>query len=246
MSLATIRPKAARVRRRPSAAQTPGRATWPRVMPPKPIRRGVVSTLMSHVGHGQPTACPCASDGKGPGVFHAADGAAAPAAPAVTSVATLLTRHVLRDGELVILFLKPSRWYIALNSLSTIAAVAIVLGALHNAPHLRGYVEAGVVVIAGRVMWSVLNWMGRLYVLTDQRVLRLSGVFNIEIFDCPIRKVARTRVFRTFRERLLGLGSIEIIPALEDRPCGIWQTVRRPDEVNEQIQQAIRRGSQGH
>jgi Bacterial PH domain len=213
-------------------------------MPRASIRRGVVSTLLGYGRRGQPAAYTCASEAKGAGVLHAAaEGAAAPAAPVVTSVATLLTRHVLRDGELVILILKPSRWYIALSSLSVIAAVAIILGALHNAPHLRGYVEAGVIVIAGRIMWSVLNWMGRLYVLTDQRVLRLSGVFSIEIFDCPLRKISGTRVFRAFRERLLGLGSIEITPSIEDRPCGIWQTVRRPHEVNEQIQQAVRRSS---
>src|SRR5207249_6175706 len=35
------------------------------------------------------------------------------------------------------------------------------------------YVEAGLFVLAGRVMWAVLQWMGRLYVLTDLRILRL-------------------------------------------------------------------------
>jgi hypothetical protein len=181
------------------------------------------------------------------GVLNAAEGAAAApvAPPIITSVATLLTRHVLRDGELVILILKPSRWYIALSSLKVAAAVAIILCALHGDPHIRGFVEVGVSVIGGRVMWATLNWMGRLYVLTDQRVLRLSGVFSIEIFDCPLRKIARTRVFRTFRERLLGLGSIEILPVDEEKPCGVWQMVRRPLEVNEQIQQAIRRLTPG-
>ena len=56
------------------------------------------------------------------------------------------------------------------------------------------YVEAGIFVLAGRVMWAVLQWMSRMYILTDLRVIRLSGVFHVDIYDCPLRKIARTRL----------------------------------------------------
>ncbi|HZL36184.1 MAG TPA: PH domain-containing protein [Tepidisphaeraceae bacterium] len=181
----------------------------------------------------------CAGEGVG----------AAPAArvPAIASLASLLTRHVLRDGELVLLILKPSRWFILINSMPTIAAALIILGALHlaRAPHFHLYFEAALFVIGGCLTWYVLQWMGRLYVLTDQRVLRLAGIFSIEVFDCPLRRVSRTRIIRTPREQVLALGSIEIIPSDEDRPCALWQTVCRPREVQEQIQGAIRRSRQG-
>jgi hypothetical protein len=91
----------------------------------------------------------------------------------------------------------------------------------------------------------VLQWMGRLYVLTDMRILRLSGVFNINIFDCPLRKVARTRVVRSMRERLLRLGSIEVTPCDADCPPGIWNTIAKPDLVNDQIVAAINRAKAG-
>lgn len=113
-------------------------------------------------------------------------------------------------------------------------------------PAAQWYVAAGTSVIAGRVMWSILNWMGRLYVLTDMRILRLSGVFAIEIFDCPLRKVAITRVVYSFRERLWRLGSIEIIPKDDQgSPPGLWQTIRRPMKVHEQILDAIHRAKCG-
>src|SRR6185437_5943403 len=56
--------------------------------------------------------------------------AAAPAVapPAVsTSLATLLTRHVLRDGEIILLILKPSLWTILFNSLPAIGIALIVM-----------------------------------------------------------------------------------------------------------------------
>src|SRR3954467_9304400 len=127
--------------------------------------------------------------------LHAAEAcpAASPTA-AVTPLGALLARHIIRDGEVVLLVLKPSLWFILLSSLRFIAAVAMVamvaitLEGRYNREWF--YVEAAIFLVAGRVMFSVLQWMGRLYVLTDMRVIRLSGVFKLEIFDCALRKIA--------------------------------------------------------
>jgi hypothetical protein len=111
--------------------------------------------------------------------------------------------------------------------------------------HPRSYIEAGVLILAARLMWSAMQWMGRLYVLTDLRILSLSGVWTVNIFDCPLRKVARTRILHTMRERICRLGSIEIIPLDETYPIGMWQMVSRPVAINEQIVAAINRAKQG-
>jgi hypothetical protein len=166
---------------------------------------------------------------------------------AVTPLGAMLVRHIVRDGEVVLLALKPSFWYILLSSLRFIAVVSILaLGAIawegrHNREWF--YIEAAIFLLAGRIMWATLQWMGRLYVLTDLRVIRLSGVFKLDIFDCALRKIARTEVTSSARERLCGTGSIEIIPG-DDRTPAIWQTVRRPLEVNELIVSTINRAKQ--
>ena len=126
---------------------------------------------------------------------------AATAAPARTSpsLAALLTGHILQDGEVILLILKPSLWFILLSSLRWLAAIAILLVAAKIYDDaLPGknvlYLEAGIFCMAGRVMFAVLQWMGRLYVLTDMRIVKLSGIFSPALFDCPLRKVAGTRV----------------------------------------------------
>ena len=179
-----------------------------------------------------------------------ADAVAAPAAGTQTSLAALLAGRVLQDGELVLLILKPSIWFIPLSVLrfAAIVVILMVAAALYGdrlPGHTVSYVEAGIFVIAGRVMWAVLQWMNRLYVLTDLRILRLSGVFTVDVFTCPLRKVDRTRLTRTTRERLLRLGSIEIIPCGNDRSPAVWQTVARPLEVHDQVVAAINRAKQG-
>ena len=167
-----------------------------------------------------------------------------------TSIGMLLTNHVLQDGELVLLVLKPSVWFVLISSSWTIGLVLIgLLSALVFDEEVPGrastWVELAVFLLAGRVMWAVLHWMGRLYILTDMRILRLSGVFNVNIFDCPLRKVARTRVLRTMRERLMRLGSIEVTPCDTECEAGAWNTVAKPDVVNEQINAAINRAKSG-
>jgi hypothetical protein len=56
----------------------------------------------------------------------ASEGAAAAAPPFSPSLATLLATHILRDGELVLLILKPSFWFVLLSSLRFIAIVLIL------------------------------------------------------------------------------------------------------------------------
>jgi hypothetical protein len=169
-------------------------------------------------------------------------------APSVgIGTATLLARQVLRDGEIVILILKPSRWSIVLNSLRWAAAILIAAIAAHiyNPRFTHVYAEVAAWAVAARVMWATLQWMGRVYVLTDQRIVRIGGVYNVEIFECPLRKVGKIRRLGSFRERVMRLGSVEIMPEDETRPCAVWQSIRKPADVLEQIQKAVRRAKQG-
>lgn len=179
----------------------------------------------------------------------AAAGSPAEAIPSAraTSLGTLLGSHVLRDGELVLFILKPSLWFIVFNSLAFALVVSFVAAALaltDRRTHDQFYFEAALFVISGRVMWAVLQWMGRLYILTDQRVLRITGIFSVEIFDCPLRKVVRARMVSTAREKLVGVGSIEIIPSDEAIPSAIWQTISQPKEILDRLRAAIARAKQ--
>jgi PH (Pleckstrin Homology) domain-containing protein len=174
--------------------------------------------------------------------------AAATPMPQRAGLAALFTGHILRDGELILLVLKPSLWFVPIHAafFSAVVGCLAVGAALAGGvgPRDRIYFDAAIILIGARLMWASLAWMGRLYVLTDQRILRLSGVFTIDLFDCPLRKVAQIKRSATVRERMLGLGSIEIYPGDEKRLPGSWQTVARPAEVQAEIVAAINRAKQ--
>jgi hypothetical protein len=177
-----------------------------------------------------------------------AGAATAAEAPAVTSLAALLTRHILRDGELVILILKPSLWFIPLGALRFAAAVVVLAVAARlysDRIHPRVLWELAGIIIAARLMWAIVQWSSRLYVLTDMRIIRIGGVFNVNIFDCPLRKVARTRLVSPVREKVVMVGTIEIIPADESLPVANWQTIPKPTQVHELVVATINRAKQG-
>jgi hypothetical protein len=179
--------------------------------------------------------------------MYASEGAAAAGS---TPLEALMAGRVLRDGELVLLLLRPSRWFILLSSLKFLAIVLILMilavvfdERLHY--RSRQYVEIGGFLMAGRLMWGVLQWMGRLFILTDLRIIRLSGVFSINSYECPLRKVARTLLERTFKEQLVRIGTIVIVPQEEEFAIGYWQMVPRPKEVQQRIATAVSRAKQG-
>jgi hypothetical protein len=181
--------------------------------------------------------------------FMGTAGSAAIVMPANASLARVLASHVLRDGELVLLVLRPSFWFVLLSSLRFVAGAGVLICVVrwHSlAEHgmVRSLIELGVTAISARLMWATLQWMSRLY-LTDQRILSVSGVFNVNVFDCSLRKVARTRLIRNPSDKLTGVGSIEIIPQDEEHPFGDWQTIAQPISVHEKILATINRAKQG-
>jgi hypothetical protein len=187
--------------------------------------------------------------------IHLAEGAPAAAVPArptmPSSLATLFTTQILQDGEIVLMILKPSVWFVLVSSMRFLAMVAILASAAAlvddrlPSKNLIYIIDVAIFLMAGRVTWGILQWMGQVYVLTDRRVITLGGIFVIDVYDCPLRKIARTRIVYTTRERVFRLGTIQIIPSVDDKPDSLWQMVAKPAEVHEMLVATINKSKQG-
>lgn len=169
---------------------------------------------------------------------------------AVSTLALLVSGQVIRDGEAVEFVIRPSIWWIIFTSWRWVGVCMILALAGYMFPpmlpmRLRAWVELMVLAASGRVVWACLKWMSRVHILTSLRVLTISGVFNATIYECPLRKLARLRMVSSVRERLLLLGSIELIPCEEEYPITVWQTIARPKEIYDKLQQALRRAREG-
>ena len=166
----------------------------------------------------------------------------------VVAHSALFARHLLADGEVVILELKPSLWFIPLVSAPMAGLGVILLLAAEMTLVTRAFPEmnpwlrySGGWLIALRLLWGVLQWACRLYVLTDRRVIRQKGVLTVSVFECRLDKLQNTFIQRTVVQRILGIGNIYFATAGTGAVEAAWQHVRRPGEVHREIVNAATR-----
>jgi uncharacterized membrane protein YdbT with pleckstrin-like domain len=62
---------------------------------------------------------------------------------------------------------------------------------------------------------DLLVWRNRQYVVTNWRVIQITGIFNKEVSDSSLEKVNDVRLEQSFWGRILNYGNIEILTASE-------------------------------
>jgi hypothetical protein len=156
---------------------------------------------------------------------------------------------LLDGGEIVILALKPSLWYILFSSARWILAMGLVIAASPwlDLPSLnqRNIVQISLAAIGLRVGIGVLQWACRLYVLTNRRIMRIRGVFHVDIFECSLNRIQNTFLSMALHERLTRLGTISFATAGTAGVDPSWVNVPSPLDVHEKIRQAIRNVKNG-
>lgn len=174
---------------------------------------------------------------------------AAEAQPNLARAAAMLPEQLLQPGEIIILLIKPSPWFILLVPLRFIAVIALC-AALIAQLQRRGFdlgldshdlIVATLAVIGLRLFWQMLDWLSHVYVLTDQRIIRVMGVFNVQVFECPLNKIQQTDLILPLLQRLFWLGSIGFATAGTATHEAYWLMVAKPLEVHAKIIETIRR-----
>jgi uncharacterized membrane protein YdbT with pleckstrin-like domain len=176
---------------------------------------------------------------------------AAQSAPAVEAAEEELAgiAHLLQPGETVILLLKPSLLFVPLASVSSLLGIAMVtfffawlerrFPALPGSDHM--FIALGILCGAVRLLWQVLEWITRIYVLTDRRIIRRKGVVRVSVFECPLGNVQQTAVLQSLRERVFFLGTLCFATAGAASFIALWQYVANPFEVQRTVADAIER-----
>ena len=62
---------------------------------------------------------------------------------------------------------------------------------------------------------DVIIWLNRKYIVTNWRVIQMTGVFRKEVTDSSLEKVNDVKLDQSFLGRLLDFGDIEILTASE-------------------------------
>ena len=95
--------------------------------------------------------------------------------------------------------------------------------------------------IALRLLWQFLDWANRLYILTDRRIIRRRGVFQVDVFEARLDRIQQTNVLQLVRERIAGLGTIAFATAGTGTLDALWEAVSDPFQVHAEVGRAIDR-----
>jgi len=74
---------------------------------------------------------------------------------------------------------------------------------------------------------DLLNWTNRQYIITNRRVIQVTGVFNKHVTDSSLEKVTDLKMVQSALGRLLNYGDIEILTASE-LGVNLFQRISEP------------------
>jgi len=154
----------------------------------------------------------------------------------------------LQDGEVIILAIRPSGWFVLLTAWPVLAAAACValvggvLAALLPAMVAKEMVLLICLAVAVvRLLAGCLQWSNRLYVLTNRRALRIRGGLRADVMEVRLKNVAETHLAVSRLERLFAVASLVFEPADPSRPALPWIHIAGGEDVQQIADEAIRR-----
>jgi hypothetical protein len=161
---------------------------------------------------------------------------------------SLVPAELLDGGEIIIFAVKPSLWFVLLKSARWLLGMVLTILVAEWVgeaafPLSKGTLIQGAVALGGaRVGLALLQWVSRLYILTNRRIMRLTGIFNIDLFECQLTKIQSTFLTMAWYERILGIGTISFATAGAGGGIEVsWVHVNDPLELHERVRAAINR-----
>ena len=130
-------------------------------------------------------------------------------------------KRMLGDNEKVILATH-RHWFVLLEqilvelviSAITIAIVTILLLIGNYGPLVPvGYLLLIIPLVS--LMRDVLVWSNHLYIVTNLRVIQISGIINKNVIDSSLEKVNDVKMTQSFFGRIFNFGDIEVLTAAE-------------------------------
>jgi uncharacterized membrane protein YdbT with pleckstrin-like domain len=131
------------------------------------------------------------------------------------------TEKMLGENERILLITR-QHWFVLFSAIVAeilvtliVIAVMVVLSAitLFNPLALLGFLL--VVIPLAIMLRDILVWYNRQYIVTNRRVIQVSGVFNKNVIDSSLEKVNDVKMTQSFFGRLFDYGNIEILTASE-------------------------------
>ncbi|MCE5326679.1 MAG: hypothetical protein LLG01_09710 [Planctomycetaceae bacterium] len=160
----------------------------------------------------------------------------------------MISSGILQDGEVILLAIKPSGWYILLASwpILLVAALAVVAssvadGFIGSDRSARVLFPACLLLAVACLTAAFIGWLGRMYVLTNRRILRIYSMRKLDVACWDLRSVNQVLLTASRAEKLLGIASLTLTLDHPDDKQPAWAHISRPLEVHKIVLEAVYR-----
>ena len=141
----------------------------------------------------------------------------------------------LGDNE-EILYTERHHWIFAVTEMTKwilvgiailLALIAVDLWLWPGANWIRwGYLV--LIIPAMRIAWGFLAWRMNVYVVTNRRVVEVTGIVNKTVMDSSLEKLTDVVLTQRLFGRVLGYGNIEILTAASSAAINDLRQIRGP------------------
>ena len=127
-------------------------------------------------------------------------------------------QSMLGENERVILVTR-QHWFVLFSTiLAEILVTLLVIGgivatAMYNPLAAFGFLL--VLIPLAIMLRDILAWSNHQYIVTNRRVIQISGIFNKAVVDSSLEKVNDVKMTQSFLGRLFDYGDVEILTASE-------------------------------
>jgi uncharacterized membrane protein YdbT with pleckstrin-like domain len=138
-------------------------------------------------------------------------------------------QSLLGERENVILATR-HHWFVLASSivleafLISIIFIATIVGSINLSSAYPGSPAWWIVALLGFLLMlipittgtrDILNWSNHQFIITNHRVMQISGIFNKSVIDSSLDKVNDIKMDQSALGRMFGYGNIEILTASE-------------------------------
>ena len=127
-------------------------------------------------------------------------------------------QSLLGESERILLVTR-QHWFVlsSMIALEVFVALAVLIGSIFAALNfpLAGLASLLILIPLLSMLRDILVWSNCQYIVTNRRVIQISGVVNKNVVDSSLEKVNDVKMTQSFFGRLFDYGDIEIMTASE-------------------------------
>jgi len=127
-------------------------------------------------------------------------------------------QSMLGENERILMVTRQHGFVLFSSIIAEIVVTLIVIAAISAMTFMNPMVAFGyllALVPLGIMLRDVLVWNNHEYIVTNRRVIQVSGVFNKDVVDSSLEKVNDVKMTQSFFGRLFDYGDVEILTASE-------------------------------